>query len=52
MTTKNVKPGEDEKTLPTDGKLERAETLAPAARRAQEEAAARRAAAPALGAKR
>ncbi len=46
MTTKNVKPGEDEKTLPTDGKLERADALAPAARRALEEAAARRAAAP------
>ncbi|MFY9658694.1 MAG: DUF1674 domain-containing protein [Methylocystis sp.] len=46
MTTKTEEPDEAAKTLPTNGKLGRAETLAPAARRAQEEAAARRAAAP------
>ena len=46
MTTKTVKPGEAAKTPPMDGKLERVDTLAPAARRALEEAAARRAAAP------
>jgi hypothetical protein len=46
MTTKTEKPAEAAKTPPTDGKLERADTLAPAARRALEEAAGRRAAAP------
>jgi hypothetical protein len=46
MTTKTEKPGEAAKIPPMDGKLDRAETLSPAARRALEEAAARRAAAP------
>jgi hypothetical protein len=46
MTTKTEKPGEAAKIAPTDGKLDRADRLAPAARRALEEAAARRAATP------